>query len=100
MKFLQDPYQVIIRPIITEKSMRLKEEQNKYTFEVHPKATKKDIKNAIEKLFGVKVEKVNTMNMKPKYKKRWGMVIKKGKHWKKAIVTLREGDKIEFFESI
>ncbi len=100
MKFLQDPHQIIIRPIITEKSMRLKEEENKYTFEVHPKATKKDIKDAIEKLFNVKVEKVNTINMKPKIKKRFGRVIKKGKHWKKAIVKLREGDRIEFFESI
>ncbi|BAT72220.1 large subunit ribosomal protein L23 [Thermosulfidibacter takaii ABI70S6] len=100
MKFLQDPYQIIIRPVITEKSMRLKEEENKYTFEVHPKATKKDIKDAIEKLFNVKVEKVNTINMKPKVKKRWGREIQKGKHWKKAIVKLREGDRIEFFESI
>ncbi len=100
MKFLQDPYQVIIRPIITEKSMRLKEEENKYTFEVHPKATKVDIKNAVEKLFNVKVEKVNTINMKPKVKKRWGRTVTKGKHWKKAIVKLREGDRIEFFESI
>ena len=100
MKFLRDPYQIIIRPIITEKSMRLKEEENKYTFEVHPKATKKDIKDAIEKLFNVKVEKVNTINMKPKVKKRFGRVMTRGKHWKKAIVKLRQGDKIEFFESI
>ncbi len=99
MKFLNDPYQVIIRPIITEKSMRLKEEENKYTFEVHPKATKKDIKDAVEKLFDVKVEKVNTINVKGK-RKRVGRVVTKRKDWKKAIVKLREGDKIEFFESI
>ncbi len=99
MKFLNDPYQVIIRPIITEKSMRLKEEENKYTFEVHPKATKKDIKDAIEKLFDVKVEKVNTINVKGK-RKRVGRIITRRKNWKKAIVKLREGDKIEFFESI
>ena len=99
MKFLNDPYQIIIRPIITEKSMRLKEEENKYTFEVHPKATKKDIKDAIEKLFNVKVEKVNTINVKGK-RKRVGRYWTKKKDWKKAIVKLKEGYKIEFFESI
>jgi len=99
MKFLNDPYQIIIRPIITEKSMRLKEEENKYTFEVHPKATKKDIKDAIEKLFNVKVEKVNTINVKGK-RKRIGRYWSKKKDWKKAIVKLKEGYRIEFFESI
>lgn len=99
MKFLNDPYQIIIRPIITEKSMMLKERENKYTFEVHPKATKKDIKDAIEKLFNVKVEKVNTINIKGK-RKRIGRIVTKSKNWKKAIVKLREGDTIEFFESI
>ncbi len=99
MKFLRDPYQIIIRPIITEKSMRLKETENKYTFEVHVEATKKDIKDAIEKLFNVKVESVNTINVKGK-RKRIGRKIVKKKDWKKAIVKLREGDKIDFFESI
>lgn len=99
MKFLNDPYQIIIRPIITEKSMMLKERENKYTFEVHPKATKKDIKDAIEKLFNVKVEKVNTINIKGK-RKRIGRIVTKSKNWKKAIVKIREGDTIEFFESI
>ncbi|MGB9668174.1 MAG: 50S ribosomal protein L23 [Thermosulfidibacteraceae bacterium] len=99
MKFLRDPYQVIIRPIVTEKSVRLKEIENKYTFEVHIKSTKKDIKDAIEKLFNVKVEGVNTMIVKGK-RRRIGRKVVKGKDWKKAIVKLREGDKIDFFESI
>lgn len=99
MKFLRDPYQVIIRPVITEKSMRLKEQENKYTFEVHVKATKKDIKDAVEKLFNVKVESVNVINVKGK-SRRIGRKLVKDKNWKKAIVKLREGDKIEFFESI
>ena len=90
---------IIIRPIITERSMA-GVEQRKYTFEVARGAGKIEIAGAVEKLFGVKVQKVNTMNMTGKLRRQ-------GRHqgytsdWKKAIVTLKEGSKgIEFFESM
>jgi len=93
---MRNPEDVIIAPIITEKSYRLANEENKYTFKVHPDANKIEIKNAVEKLFKVKVVKVNTINVKPK-KKRLGKFEGRTAAWKKAIVTLKEGDKIEFF---
>lgn len=93
---MRNPEDVIIAPIVTEKSYRLANEENKYTFRVHPDANKIEIKNAVEKLFNVKVVKVNTINMKPK-RKRLGKFEGKTRRWKKAIVTLKEGDRIEFF---
>ena len=80
------PEEIIIAPIITEKSNDGLNE-GKYTFEVNPKATKIDIKNAVEKLFEVKVLKVNTMNVSGK-KKRVGYHVGKTSNWKKAIVTI------------
>lgn len=77
---------IIIRPIITEKSSFAMSE-GKYTFEVSKKATKIDIRNAVEKLFGVKVINVNTVNMKGK-PKRQGVHAGKTSDWKKAIVTI------------
>ncbi|MCG0276134.1 MAG: 50S ribosomal protein L23 [Thermosediminibacteraceae bacterium] len=95
----KDPHDIIIRPWITEKSMAMKE-QRKYVFVVHPKANKTEIKNAVETIFGVKVEKVNTMNVKGK-RKRVGLHEGKRPDWKKAIVTLKKDSKpIEFFESL
>ncbi|MFO7152537.1 MAG: 50S ribosomal protein L23 [Bacillota bacterium] len=95
----KDPHDIIIRPWITEKSMAMKE-QRKYTFVVHPDANKTEIKNAVEAIFGVKVEKVNTMNVRGK-KKRVGLYEGKRPDWKKAIVTLKKDSKpIEFFESL
>ena len=99
MKFKKDPYSIIIRPVVTEKSMMLKDSQNKVSFEVHPKANKQEIKEAVEKLFNVKVQKVNTINVKGK-RKRWGRFEGRKKNWKKAIVTLRPGDRIELFEGV
>lgn len=93
---MRSPEEVIIAPIITEKSYRLANEENKYTFRVHPDANKIEIKNAVEKLFNVKVVKVNTINVKPK-RKRLGKFEGRTSSWKKAIVTLKEGDRIEFF---
>lgn len=93
---------IILRPLITEKSVTLAQE-NKYTFAVDPKSNKVEIRGAIESIFKVKVLKVNTLNVKGK-PKRWGRRYKGHKSdWKKAIVTLKEGDKIEiagvnFFE--
>lgn len=80
------PEEIIIAPIITEKSNDGLNE-GKYTFEVNPKATKIDIKNAVEKLFEVKVLKVNTMTVKGKTK-RVGYHVGKTSDWKKAIVTI------------
>lgn len=96
MKTMHD---VIIRPIITEDSMgRLPDK--KYTFEVKSDTNKVEIKKAVEELFKVKVEKVNTLNVKGK-QKRVGVHLGKTSDWKKAIVTLKADSKtIEFFDSM
>ena len=93
-------YDVILRPVVTEKSMTLMGEK-KYTFDVHPDATKAQIKEAVEKMFeGVKVAKVNTMNSDGKLKRR-GMKYGRTAETKKAIVTLTEDSKeIEIFEGL
>jgi large subunit ribosomal protein L23 len=83
---------------VTEKATILLE-QNKYVFEVVPKATKPDIKAAIESLFDVKVVSVNTMNP-PRKKRRVGKFIGYKPHYKKAVVTLQEGDKIALFPDV
>jgi len=96
---MSTPHDIIIEPIITEESMDAMAER-KYTFKVDRRANKSEIKKAIEKIFGVKVEKVNTINMKGK-KKRVGMYVGKTPNWKKAVVTLTEDSKeIEFFEGL
>lgn len=94
---MKNVYQVIIRPIITEKSTIQREVSNKVTFEVHPHATKKEIKNAIEKIFKVGVLDVQTTNQKGKVK-RVGRYRGRKRDWKKAIATLKPGNQIEFFE--
>jgi len=93
-------YDVILKPVITEQSMYAQADK-KYTFLVHPEATKGQIKEAVEKLFeGTKVKKVNTMNYDGKTKRR-GMVYGKTAKRKKAIVKLTEDSKdIEFFEGL
>ena len=92
-------FDIIIRPVITEKTMADMEE-DKYTFEVAKKSNKSEIKKAIEEIFSVKVAKVNTMNMAGKVK-RQGMNVGKRPDWKKAIVTLAPGSEpIEFFDSM
>ncbi|MCD6320183.1 MAG: 50S ribosomal protein L23 [Candidatus Desulfofervidaceae bacterium] len=96
---MRDIYQIIKRPLITEKTTLHKETLNKVTFEVDPKANKIEIKEAVEKLFNVKVLDVHTLKMKGK-KRRMGRFQGKEKDWKKAIVTLRPGDHIEFFEGV
>lgn len=93
------PHDIIIRPIITEKSMDDMAD-GKYTFEVSRRANKTEVKKAIETIFGVKVAKVNTMNVLGKVK-RQGLHSGKRADWKKAIVTLTEDSKtIEFFEGM
>ena len=93
-------YDVILKPVITEKSMNAMGEK-KYTFLVHPEATKTQIKEAVEKMFeGTKIKSVNTMNMDGK-KRRRGMVVGRTAKTKKAIVALTEESKeIEIFEGL
>ena len=93
-------YDVILKPIVTEKSMNAMGEK-KYTFMVHPEANKSQIKEAVEKMFdGTNVKSVNTMNMDGKNKRR-GMVVGKTAKSKKAIVALTEDSKdIEIFEGL
>ncbi len=92
--------EVIIRPLImTEKGEVLKEEQNKVLFQVAIKANKNQIKLAVEKLFNVGVTNVNTLIVRGKVG-RIGRRTGKRPNWKKAIVTLRDGDTIEFFEGV
>ena len=93
-------YDVIIRPIITERSMAGAAEK-KYVFEVAPTAGKIEIKKAVEEIFGVKVAKVNTMNDPGKAKRLGAARPGRTKDWKKAIVQLTEDSKtIEFFEGM
>jgi len=92
------PYNVIVRPLITEKGTFLSE-LNKYAFEVAAGANKMQIKEAVELAFSVTVLKVNTMVM-PGKQRRVGRSIGMTSEWKKAIVTLAEGDRIEFFEGV
>lgn len=92
------PEQIIRRPIIlTEKSSRLREQGNKVIFEVSKTANKIEIKNAIETLFKVGVVDVNTLVMRGK-DKRMGRGYAKLRNWKKAIITLKPGDEIQFFD--
>lgn len=92
------PYGVLLRPIITEKSTILAG-ANQYVFEVDPRANKNQIKEAVQIAFNVRVATVNTMNIKGK-PKRFGRSVVHQPNWKKAVVTLAEGDKIELFEGI
>jgi large subunit ribosomal protein L23 len=95
---MNNHYQVIKRPVVTEKSTIQKEAANQITFEVHVDANKIEIRKAVEALFKVKVIEVRTSNMEGK-KKRVGKSTGKRSDWKKAVVRLKPGDKIEFFES-
>ena len=91
---MKDPYQIIKYPLITEKSTILREEMNKYTFRVDKRANKIEIKKAIETAFNVTVKQVNVMNVKGKERR---LRVKSGMTaaWKKAIITLHEGQKID-----
>lgn len=91
-------YDVIKRPVITEKSTILKEEKRIVVFEVAKQATKNEIKDAVEKLFKVKVLDVKTVVLPGKWK-RIGRSMGKTSSWKKAYVTLKEGEKMDFIES-
>lgn len=95
---VRDLADLVIKPIVTEKATLLLE-QNKYVFDVLPKATKPEIKAAIESLFEVKVTKVNTINP-PRKKRRVGRFIGYKTRYKRAIVTLAEGDSITLFPDV
>ena len=91
-----DVYHVIKRPLITEQGMHLVESENIYPFAVDPKANKVQIRDAIQRIFGVEVERVNTANRKGKTRRR-GRRIGRTPNWKKAYVKLKEGHTIELF---
>ena len=96
---MKDQYQIIKRPLLTEKSDYLRENGNQYCFEVDVQASKHDVKEAVESLFGVRVTKVRLQN-------RLGKIKRLGRHsgrrssWKKAFVSLAADDHIELFEGI
>lgn len=91
---------IIKKPLVlTEKGEKLKERQNKFLFEVDPRANKIQIKEAVEKLFNVSVLRVNTLNMRG-HTRRIGRLAAKRSNWKKAVVTLKEGEAIQFFEGV
>lgn len=97
---MHDPYQIIIRPVITEKTTLLKEKNREVCFEVSRKANKSEIKKAVEQLFKVKVESVRTQ-IKVGKMRRVGRHEGRTKDWKKAYVKLKEGEKmIEYFEAV
>lgn len=94
---------IIKKPVITEKMTAISEKLNRYAFIVDKRANKLQIKKAVEELYGVKIEAVNTMNYNGKLKSRYtksGVVSGRTNAFKKAIVTLAEGETIDFFSSI
>jgi large subunit ribosomal protein L23 len=91
-------YDVIVRPVVTEKSNIMTDEDNKYVFHVAPEANKQQIRDAVEFIFEVKVRKVNTLTMPAKRGVRGRRIYVRSKQWKKAIVTLEAGERIELFE--
>jgi large subunit ribosomal protein L23 len=97
---MNDPYKIVLRPVITEKSTWLKEKNREVCFEVDPRANKSEIKKAAEQLFKIKVERVRIQNKRGK-KRRVGRNEGRKKNWKKAYIKLKEGEKmIEYFEAV
>lgn len=92
-------YQVIKRPILTEKSSYLADELNRYTFEVDGRATKQMVREAVERIFKVEVVRVNIINV-PSKTRRWGRHLSQTSEWRKAIVTVASGNTISFFEGV
>ena len=94
---------ILIKPIITEKATKVAEDDNVFTFEVSPQANKVEIKKAVEAAYGVSVEKVRTINVRPDRKTRFtktGVQTGKTKAYKKAMVQVAEGDTIDFYSNI
>ena len=91
---------VLLKPLLTEKTTLIKDEAQQVALMVHTQANKLEIKQAVEKAFDVKVEAVNVVRRAPMNRERQGRVVGRKPGWKKAYVTLRQGDKIEFFEGV
>ena len=91
-----NPQEIVLRPVVTEKTLRIAEQENAYTFKVARKANKVQIREAIENLFDVSVEGVRTSNYIGKYR-RVGRYFGATPNWKKAVVRVKEGDTIEFY---
>ena len=95
--------EIIVKPVVTEKMTELGEKLNRYAFVVHKKANKIQIKNAVEELYGVEVVAVNTMNYNGKARSRFtksGIITGKTTAFKKAIITVAEGETIDFYSNI
>jgi large subunit ribosomal protein L23 len=92
-----NPYDIVKRPLITEKTSIQKEDYNQMSFEVDRKANRVEIKRAIENIFKVNVDTVRTIQVKGKTKQR-GRIVGKRRNWKKAVVKLMPGERIDFFE--
>ena len=94
---------ITIKPVITEKATQLTERRGVYTFHVSPEANKYQIKTLVEELYGVKVERVNTMVVRGKNKSRWtksGLLRGKTNEWKKAVIKVAGDQNIDFFSNI
>ena len=94
---------IMIKPIVTEKATQLTEQLNRYTFRVSLNANKYQIKSLVEQLYGVKVVNVNTLVVRGKNKSRWtksGLLRGKTTAWKKAFITVGEGETIDFYSNI
>ena len=96
---MREPHQVVLRPLLTEKGTRLKEEGNQYLFRVAKTANKVEIRQAIEQIFKVTVLEVRTARVRGKVK-RMGRFQGRRPDWKKAVATLKEGDSIELYEGV
>lgn len=94
----RNPFDVLVRPLLTEKITGLRERANRVAFVVKPEANRIEIRQAVEIALKVKVKSVNVINVLGK-KKRQGRFVGKRSDWKKAIVTLREGEKVDLYES-
>lgn len=92
-------YRILEKPLVTEKSTLMQEQGNRVMFQVRRSANKLQIKEAVQNIFNVTVLDVNTINVKPK-SRRFGRHEGQTKAWKKAIVLLKEGDRIDFFEGV
>lgn len=91
---------ILIKPVLTEKTTLLRDTARRVAFLVEPRANQIEVRKAVEKMFDVKVEAVNIVRRRPLRRKRQGKVIGQYSGWKKAYVKLAEGDKIEFFEGV
>lgn len=96
---MKSPYDIVKKPLVSEKNQMLKELANQVVFEVAPSANKIEIRRAVEQLFKVRVEKVHTLIVRGK-DRRVGKSFGRTSNWKKAIVTLRAGENIEIFEGV